>query len=189
MVGDALGRPGDHSDCDLMFAKNVGVKCLSPEGFFKLVGQNKNDDVIKPNIPVSTQQEIVIMMGYPGSGKSTLAKEVFETRDDYLVLHGDDFKTPQQMFKSAEKSLQSKEGKSLVIDATHPSKEKRKVYVDLARKYDLQCRCIYVNTSQTESLLRNKQREKPVPFIVYALFNKKFETPLEEEGFSLTTTT
>ena len=33
-VGDALGREGDFSDSDKLFAKNIGVKYFSPEEFF-----------------------------------------------------------------------------------------------------------------------------------------------------------
>jgi bifunctional polynucleotide phosphatase/kinase len=39
-VGDALGRKGkgfrDHSDSDLKFAENIGIKCLSPEAYFNI---------------------------------------------------------------------------------------------------------------------------------------------------------
>jgi bifunctional polynucleotide phosphatase/kinase len=33
-VGDAVGRAKDHSDCDLLFAKALGVPCLLPEDVF-----------------------------------------------------------------------------------------------------------------------------------------------------------
>lgn len=33
-VGDAAGRKGDHSDSDLMFAKAVGVKFFTQDGYF-----------------------------------------------------------------------------------------------------------------------------------------------------------
>ena len=33
-VGDAAGRPGDHSDSDAAFARNVGVRFFTPEAFF-----------------------------------------------------------------------------------------------------------------------------------------------------------
>eukprot|EP01127_Copromyxa_protea_P017508 TRINITY_DN533_c1_g2_i3.p1 TRINITY_DN533_c1_g2~~TRINITY_DN533_c1_g2_i3.p1 ORF type:complete len:216 (-),score=38.55 TRINITY_DN533_c1_g2_i3:1032-1679(-) len=34
-VGDAAGRPNDHSDCDLKFAETVGLSFHLPEDFFK----------------------------------------------------------------------------------------------------------------------------------------------------------
>lgn len=33
-VGDAAGRPGDHSDCDRGFASRIGVRFLTPESCF-----------------------------------------------------------------------------------------------------------------------------------------------------------
>lgn len=33
-VGDAAGRPGDHLDCDLEFARGVGIDFKTPEEFF-----------------------------------------------------------------------------------------------------------------------------------------------------------
>lgn len=38
--GDAAGRAGDHSNDDMLFAQNVGLKFLTPEMLF--LGQNLN---------------------------------------------------------------------------------------------------------------------------------------------------
>lgn len=38
-----------------------------------------------------SQQEVIVMVGYPGSGKSTASKQFEE--DGYVVLHGDELKT------------------------------------------------------------------------------------------------
>jgi bifunctional polynucleotide phosphatase/kinase len=35
-VGDALGRPKDHSDMDYMFARNIGVRVVPPEQIFNI---------------------------------------------------------------------------------------------------------------------------------------------------------
>lgn len=79
MVGDALGRPNDHSDCDLKFAENIGIKILSPEIAFLFESIKK--------IPKTTQ-EIIIMVGFPGSGKTYLSKEIFG-KAGYFIAHGD----------------------------------------------------------------------------------------------------
>lgn len=60
MCGDALGRPSEHSDCDLKFAEAIGIKILSPEELFPF----------EENPNASTSQEMIIMIGMPGSGKS-----------------------------------------------------------------------------------------------------------------------
>ena len=65
-VGDALGRKSDFSDSDKVFAENIGIKWYSPEDIF--INQKSHIFEI-PNIPLSMNPEIIIMMGYPGSWK------------------------------------------------------------------------------------------------------------------------
>jgi hypothetical protein len=36
-----------------------------------------------------------------------------------------------------------------------------------------------------ESMNRNNKREHPVPRIVYNIYKKNFEEPMEDEGFSV----
>jgi bifunctional polynucleotide phosphatase/kinase len=177
--GDALGRTNDHSADDSQFAKNIGIKCFSPEEIFLL----KKDKKKVLDIQAKKTQEIVIMVGYPGSGKSTLCSKVFEGNDRYFIAHGDDLKTSAKMIKAGESFIL--QGKSVVFDATNPSKRKRAEYVDLAKKHNIPVRCIYVNTNLQESLVRNNNREKVVPRIVYNVYAKNFEMPEETEGFQV----
>jgi len=127
--------------------------------------------------------EVVIMMGYPGSGKSTLAENLFGGNNNYIILHGDDLKTGVKLLKAAKKQLEC--GKSVVIDATNPSVEKRAPYVNLAKEFGITCRCIHVSTSFDESWKRNNCRERVVPKIVYYTYRKRFEEPRVIEGFTL----
>ena len=52
-VGDAAGRPGDHSDSDAAFARNVGVRFFTPEAFFSeggfegVLGKTPRSDATK----------------------------------------------------------------------------------------------------------------------------------------------
>lgn len=61
-IGDALGRKGDFSDSDKVFAENIGIKCFSPESHFQII-----DEIKIADIPLSSEKEIIIMVGYPGS--------------------------------------------------------------------------------------------------------------------------
>ena len=174
--GDALGRQSDHSDSDLKFAENMGIKSISPEVMFPFIAKPAFD--LKP----SSSQEIIIMVGYQASGKSTIAHEIFETAG-YFIVNGDELKTIQKMIKTAE--IELKKGTSVVFDATNASKEKRSLLVNLANKYNISARCIYVQTSLEESLARNNLRQKPIPKIAFYVYRKHFEKPNNDEGFQV----
>lgn len=180
MCGDALGRATDHSDCDKKFAEAIGISIKSPEELFPF---NSNEQkLLIPKIKAASQQEVIIMVGYPGSGKSTLIDEIF-TPAGYFIAHGDEYKTSAKMIKAAEEPC--KDGKSIVFDATNPSRKKRAEYVSFAKKYNLPVRCVEMTTSLEESLARNLNREKPIPRIAYNLYKKNFEEPTEDEDFTV----
>ena len=56
-------------------------KYVSPEEMFYI-----HEEIIIPEISLSDDFEIIIMMGYPGSGKSTIAKHISDTNDNYIVF-------------------------------------------------------------------------------------------------------
>lgn len=181
-VGDALGRKGDHSNCDKVFAENIGITCYSPEKFFV----DKKPVFEIPYIQLSETPEIIIMMGYPGSGKTTIANNICKS-SKYVHIFGDKYKTSSKMKKAAIEYIN--EQKSIIFDATNSSKSKRKEYVDFAKKYGYNVRCIHVNASLDVSYKRNKLRsnEKQVPKIAYSVYKKYYEEPDESEGFKLIT--
>ena len=84
-VGDALGRVGDWSDSDKVFAHNIDLQIMSPEDVFPFEERVHVDFVPLPS------QEIVLMMGYPGSGKTYFTTN--HIPDTYTKLHGDELKT------------------------------------------------------------------------------------------------
>ncbi len=182
-VGDALGRPNDFSNSDKEFAKNIGMICKSPEEVFPFAHQDIPINTIVP----SDNQEIIIMIGYPGSGKSTIANNIFGTNETYVIISGDELKTIPKIIKNSKIALDN--GKSIIIDATNPTKEKRAQFITLAKKYGISVRCIHVSTSMEESFARNNQRpsDKIIPKIVYYVYRKKFEPPTNEEGCEVIT--
>jgi len=131
------------------------------------------------------KQEIVIMVGYPGSLKTSYASKLAQD-DKYIIISGDELKTSKKMITVARPYLKS--GKSVIFDATNPSKAKRAEYIEFAKEFkSINIGCIYMSSSMDESMFRNNQRpkEKIVPKIVYYIYRKKFEMPDENEGFSL----
>tara|TARA_X000000368_G_C23003548_1_gene700056 strand:- start:357 stop:1217 length:861 start_codon:yes stop_codon:yes gene_type:complete len=172
-VGDALGRQGDWTDVDKQFAENIGLKYFSPDEIFKI-----EKPIEKPIENVN--QEIIVMVGYPGSGKTTISEKI--NKDKYVVISGDKFANSKNMIKESEKYLAV--GKSVIYDATNPTIEKRKEYINVAKKYNIESRCINVKTDIIESMFRNNKRDKVIPKIVYYVFRKKYQEPNISEGFT-----
>jgi len=200
-VGDAMGRRGDWSDVDKVFAETVGFgKIRVPEDLFKPAaavaapapaGAAAAAAAAPAGAPLPDalsvappgQREVVIMIGFPGSGKSTIATGLFGADARYEVLHGDHYKTPKKLAQAASAALAA--GKLPVVDATNPSREKRAVYIALAREAGVPARCVHVATSRETAYARNVARveAKVVPRIAYAVYNKHFVAPdAEAEG-------
>lgn len=188
-VGDALGRKTDHSDCDKEFADNMGVKCYSPEEYFK-----PYENVAVPNISVPDAKEVIIMIGYPGSGKTICSKNIIKNNKNYIHIEKDIFKTYSKMKKEATKYMNSVTVPySIIFDGTFSSKKNRKEVVDFVKKINTnlatpyQIRCIHVNTSYHEAYNRNMSRteEKQVPKIAFNVYKKYFEKPDSSEGFTV----
>lgn len=173
-VGDALGRQGDWSDSDKKFAENINIKKIySPDELFSITDDKKI--IIEP----FNKQEIIVLVGYPGSGKTTIANTFDNKR--YMIINGDIFKTSKKMIKESEKYI--KNNYSIIFDATNPSIEKRKEYIDFANSKNIPIRCINVETDITTAMFRNNKRDKVIPKITYYVFRKKYVKPTIEEGF------
>lgn len=180
-VGDALGRKTDFADSDKVFAENIGIKYMAPEVFFHVEVKFE-----LPKISENKKPELIIMVGYPASGKSTISNEIFKKRN-YEIIDGDTYKTVPKILKAVTENFKNK--KSVVIDATNSSKEKRSKYIELANNYKYDIRCVHMTTSLEESYKRNKTRDedKQIPKIAYSVYTKYFNEPNENEGFKLIT--
>jgi bifunctional polynucleotide phosphatase/kinase len=179
-VGDALGRSGDFSDSDKIFAENIGIPCYCPEQVFHV----KSEITEIPTIPLSDEKQIIIMMGYPGSGKTTIAKNICKN-ESFVYLEGDLYKTSTKMIKASLEHIT--QNKSIIFDATNSSSKKRQEYIELGKKYNYKIVCIHLSTPLEVAYKRNKLRnyEKYVPKIAYSVYKKNYEEPNETEGFRL----
>jgi len=179
-VGDAAGREGDWSRNDIDVAARIGVKFYTPEEVFPLF--KGEEPVFVPH--EDGKQEVLIMVGYPASGKSTVAREMQE-KYGYAHIDGDVFKTAPKMVKEAEKYVGTPN--SVIFDATNGTKERRKLYIDFAKKHNLKVRCLWKTTPIDLSMEQNRERQKQggpkVPDVVFYTYRKRFEEPSgSEEG-------
>ena len=89
-VGDAAGRPNDHSEVDRSFAYNCGLAFHTSEQFFEgsnevllpstiydphLLDDTLNQKQPQPLLP--DHQELLVTIGAPGSGKSSYINKYF----------------------------------------------------------------------------------------------------------------
>ncbi|CAF4917414.1 unnamed protein product [Pieris macdunnoughi] len=207
-VGDAAGRaanwaPGkkkDHSMADILLAKNLDLKFYTPEQFF-LGHSIANVPMIQPEfIPkdvksapfndrlVSSEQEILVMVGYPASGKSFIAKQIQQkSSNKYAIVCRDELGSWQKCSAEASKLLQ--QGKSVIVDSTNPDLESRSRWTSLAKDKKVQCRCAKMATSKAHAQHNNKFREIMkfkhgiVNDIVFNTYKSKFVEPKASEGF------
>jgi len=179
-AGDALGRPGDFSDSDKLFAENIKIPYISPEKIFNIT----NDSINLPMIHLSDTPEIIIMVGYPGSGKSTIAKNLC-MNDNYIHIEGDIYKTSGKMIKQSIQYILQK--KSIIFDATNGSIKKRQSYIELGNTHNYHIKCIHKKSTLEEAYKQNKCRDdkKQVPRIAYSVYSKYYDEPTELEGFEL----
>lgn len=192
----------DFSDTDLKFALNIGIMFIHRDEF---VFGHKNN-MIMPNYPlklyndnfmklffqtdaypkfVPNHQEIVIMIGMPASGKSSYVKQ-YIINHGYVHINQDVLKTQKKCISMCIQNLEN--NKSIVIDNTNPNKSTRKVFIDIAKKYGVKCKCIYFNIDKDLAKHNNYFRSyinniNIIPDIVYNIYLKKFEYPEINEGF------
>jgi bifunctional polynucleotide phosphatase/kinase len=170
--GDALGRVGDWSDTDKIFAEKIGLPIKTPEEIFPFQEKEVKDFV------QSKSQEFILMVGFPGAGKTTYVKD--KIPEAYVKLHGDELKTDAKKKKAIKTALT--EGHSVVLDATNANKEKRKIFIDIAKSVNVNVRVVHIATTFDESKARNEQRENKVPIIALYIFRKKFQEINLNEG-------
>ena len=192
--GDACGRPGDHSDCDYKFAMNCLLTFYTPEQLF--LGQKvKIPKIVYPDIHsnktinppmkcVHKTKHMIIMIGYPASGKSFLSN-LYKQKYGYQLVNQDTLKNKQKCLKVT--NTLASEGHNIIIDNTNPSKETRKEYIDIAKKYEYTVSAIHFTTSYELSMHRNHFRLLTsgylIPEIGYRVYKKNFCEPKLDEGF------
>ncbi|PIL23691.1 hypothetical protein GSI_13440 [Ganoderma sinense ZZ0214-1] len=210
-VGDAAGRPNDHSSTDRKLALNIGIPFHTPEAYFlglkeaayTLPGFNvstlpKDEPRLVPADPPllsAPSPELVLFVGYPALGKSLFFREHFAPAG-YTHINQDTLKTRDKCVKAVGQALQEKQ--SVVVDNTNRDKQTRQYYTNLARKHKVPVRCIYFTGSielawhnnlyralnLPPSLSSTEPKRGLLPYSAFTSFRENFEEPSVDEGFS-----
>ncbi|KAJ5157492.1 uncharacterized protein N7482_008592, partial [Penicillium canariense] len=154
-VGDAAGRPGDHSAVDRGFAMNAGMTFKTPEEFFLGQPLEEVPGIFDPASYIKSESdspavpkpfarkhplELVIFCGSPGSGKSTYFWNNLEPLG-YERVNQDILKSRPKCLKVAREHLEAK--KSVVVDNTNANQETRAFWLELAKELNVPIRCIH----------------------------------------------
>lgn len=204
MVGDAAGRPGDHSAADRLLAYNMGADFMTPEEMVAVAGGGPERPVVgqeqcwaaggcgplSPEImrrllsegpPVARPlegPEIVVLVGLPGSGKTCLAA-AYE-RAGYMRLSQDEHRKDVAGLLS---------GSRVVVDRANVTPVARAPLIRYARSIGVPCRCVCIledphfsyNKMACRSAMAGTLR---VPTVAYRKMLKGFVMPSLQEGFS-----
>jgi bifunctional polynucleotide phosphatase/kinase len=171
MCGDGVGLtdpypPYRWTGADSDLAVSLGITFIRP---LELFGTNF-DSVVGRD-----QQEMIILVGNAGSGKSTIASRL--AHQNYTSCSNDTLKTQRAMLQTLRTSLQL--GRSVVIDATNPSLDKRAVYINLAKESNISVRILWLIR---DGRPWNSLRPSPVPEVAYGVYSKNFIRPTTNEA-------
>ncbi|XP_062559274.1 LOW QUALITY PROTEIN: uncharacterized protein F21D5.5-like [Armigeres subalbatus] len=209
-VGDAAGRPEqkkpikrkkDFSCGDRLMAINIGIPFFIPEVHFQ---NAKDHEWTKPEFNpkealqcsellspagsklISSQPEVIIMVGFPGSGKSHFVKTHLESKG-YVSINRDTLGSWQKCASLLETTLHS--GKRAVVDNTNADIDSRKRFVDIAKKKKVPCRCFKMSASYKQAKHNNTFREltnrnhATINEMVFNMYKSKYQEPSLEEGY------
>jgi len=198
--GDACGRKNDFSNSDYLFAQNLGLKFYSPEHLFL----NEKEKLNKIKLPFDIKytntfnidnlinydfykDTMVLMVGYPGCGKSFISKRICKNIEDCKIINRDALKTIARCKK--ECIQQCEKNKTVIIDNTNMNIKNRKIFIDIAKKYNMDVNVIILNVSFEQSWHQNLYRSlitgyKHVPKIAYYKCRKMYEEPTKGENIN-----
>jgi len=209
-VGDAAGRPRDHSSVDRKLAENAGIRFYVPEEYFNnrpqqlppLKGFHPRTlpahlplfaPSSSPLLPSPPVPEIILFVGPPSAGKTTFFRKHF-TPFKYQHVNQDTLKTKTKCLQMVEQAI--RDGQGAVVDNTNRDKKTRKDYIVLAEKLRVPIRCLQFNVSVALSWHNNLYRafclasDHPdygkrdfIDYSAYVSFAKQMEEPELGEGF------
>jgi bifunctional polynucleotide phosphatase/kinase len=195
--GDAAGRKyikgKDFSSSDKYFAYNINLQFKLPEQVFNLpivkytiidpydnldLDGLQNELVIE-EFTFNDKKEMIILVGKPTSGKSTFCIKYYPS---YTIINMNTLKTKSKCIKTTNEAIKNKH--NVIIDYTNLNKKIRKIFIDIAKKYNMNIK-IYVFDMSTElckhlNAYRVQQTKgviKKIPSLMYNIYNKNYQEP------------
>ncbi len=130
--------------------------------------------------------ELLLFVGLQGAGKSTFFRTHFA--QTHVLVSKDLLRNNRQpqrrQLQLLEEALAA--GRSVVVDNTNPTPEDRQPLIHLGQGYGATIIGYYFESSVSESLKRNRQRQGSarVPDVAIYTTAKKLQPPTYAEGFN-----
>jgi predicted kinase len=130
--------------------------------------------------------EVVLLIGLPGAGKTTFFRERFTNSHEHVsrdLVRRTRASQPAQQLQMVERALS--QGRSVVVDNTHPRRADRAPYLVLARRLGARVIGYHFDEPAKACLARNRGRsgEARVPPVAIFTAAKRMEPPSPDEGF------
>jgi len=123
-----------------------------------------------------------IMIGTTGAGKSTYAERLAQNTGAAIVS-SNVYKSSRPRIDKAVTNVVSR-GQSVIVNATHPTRERRQELAAIARAHGMKTRCIHLDVpksvAQKRSKLHTRDPKGRTVYFVGAKFFKNFEAPGSE---------
>jgi predicted kinase len=138
------------------------------------------------DLRVVTGPELVVVVGLPGSGKTTLVGALLA--EGRVVVSKDHWpharRRDQRQLRVVEEHLAA--GRSVVVDNTNASVERRAALLALAHRLGVPARAVFVDTPFEVCARRNQARtgRARVPEVGLRAFAAILQPPTVEEGFT-----
>ncbi|KAH8803991.1 polynucleotide kinase 3 phosphatase-domain-containing protein [Hyaloscypha sp. PMI_1271] len=206
LVGDAAGRASDHTDADLHYSMNIGIRFHTPEEFFLNITGEITGHKFDPAWFLENQsgwadldlreqyrnKEMVVLVGGPGTGKSYFYKKVLQPLGYHQIsLHK--LGSQEKCTEEAEKSLA--EETRVAIDNINSTADSRQAWLSIARKYNIRATAMYfdlpldlcLHNDTVRALggdIMNPECKRIFPRIPFLKLMSEFEKPQMSEGFA-----
>lgn len=139
----------------------------------------------------------VIMCGLPGAGKSSIITNNSFMTEALIIcpdnirrelygdpsIQGDGRKVFAIAYKRFENGITSPRYNTVIFDATNITIRARKELINIAKKYNIDISCYWMNTPKEECIKRQSLRDRKVPVEVIERMARQFQKPTVDEGF------